>query len=1529
MLKTDVPKKTIKLYGRKKYQDEILSLIKDNNEKKLKLLTIAGPSGIGKTSLVQSIRHFKDTTPYYFISGKFEKSTVGTVYSEFLKPFRNLVEQIFSENDEQINKLKKNLVKSLGENRKLLLNIIPELSPLLNDAPTTISSISPTEAKNQFSYIFKSFINIITLLEKPVILFLDDVQWINNESLGLLETTIEILKETDFFLILSFRCTQQSLDNSLFKNIDSIITGCQKKEINLRPLSIDDISIWLQDLAHQNFPNEIINVIFEKTDGNPFVIKSFFDDLIKKQIIPLKKALSTDDWKIELEKYKLILSDTAYVVKQFNSMSKEEKNIIEIVLITGKKQNISTISAISHLSESYTSHILKKLISAGLIEEDNNMYKISHDKISESIVEILSTKTINNMHYEIGIYLLSIHEKTPFREDADYFEMLRHLNIGIEYIDKKMLIKIITLNLLGAQKSRTLAAFNAALKFTQSAKNILHLIDEPIDFKLKFEVFKQHIEYSYIEKQYDDAEKSLAQIFSDCNNDQKATLLKLKLHKEFLSSDLPGALKIGLKALNLLGVRIPSKPNSILTSLHGHILYRKSQHLDIKYLENLISIPIDSRPYLIIKLLSEITPVVYNLGDSNLLQLLIFKQLSMILKHGKTDEVCYTLVLYGLTLVMRRKYHTGYTFGKLAIELAERPENLPYKSRVYFVFSMFVLPWNEPWENSAEYFKKAIKAGLQTGDFYYAACSCYPVNAWNASIDLNIAIQEANKYIEIAKQISVPGATERAILYQLYRYSLFSSNSKQKFLNRHKFDEDTFFSKATQGNVIHTSAGIYYLSKLKLAYFQNELDIAEEFIQIIKKSDSFFLGHIRDFEFCFFSFMCEIESIRSKKLYQKFIILRNLYNKYKLVKELAKNYSHNFLHHKILMKAEFMKLFNINSLAHILFQKAITTSSESSQLVYQAIIRERAGIFYLENNISDLANYCLESSKQIFKNLKFKVKARSMERRYSLPLTSSSIKVPEKSEYTTLKNNLYYYDPNYLLNFIASISNISDATKLTLKIIDSIAVISKCENIYLALQKIDDLQFLAARVNGKIELEPSINIHNEADDRISTKIINYAKHTNKIASWDDRTINHKFSNDLYIDSKKPKSIICIPVFLNKNNFIGLIYLESRKKYMDTSISKLTFLKILTVQSVVFLNNLLAEDQRKIAAIGKVASQVAHDLRSPLAALQVFADRMLPEIEERKRTLLRNVALQLKEIANNLEQDAIPEEESFIQICDILEMVVSERIVALKDKEIQIKYIPSFDHYGLFAYLPSSEFKRVVTNIINNGIEAITEKTGKIIIGLDNDDRNITISIVDTGAGIPQENLDRIFLKGFTTKTTGSGLGLHHANECLKKWGGSLDVKSELGFGTTISLIFPKAQVPTWYTEKIDISHDQEIICIDDDITMYHAWRERFSLINPILNLHYCANKNDLENILESIQNKNLLFFIDFEFHNETYTGIDLAKQILLHKNPSYIIYFVTSRHNERDIQEFALLNNIKIIPKFYTSQIPIAIDSLL
>jgi hypothetical protein len=218
-----------------------------------------------------------------------------------------------------------------------------------------------------------------------------------------------------------------------------------------------------------------------------------------------------------------------------------------------------------------------------------------------------------------------------------------------------------------------------------------------------------------------------------------------------------------------------------------------------------------------------------------------------------------------------------------------------------------------------------------------------------------------------------------------------------------------------------------------------------------------------------------------------------------------------------------------------------------------------------------------------------------------------------------------------------------------------------------------------------------------------------------------------------------------------------------------------------------------------ATIGKMAAKVAHEIRNPLSSISLNAELLEDELGSYSCVSTDEASALLKSIISEVDRVTALTEEylQFSRLPHIklapshLIEVLEEVLEFLRRELIQNRITVQFDVNKNIPEMlfDRDQLRRVFLNIIRNAMDAMP-KGGELKIWTDERDRHLVVHIADTGAGIPEETIDKIFAPFFTTKDFGTGLGLAIVQQIIDEHGGQISCRSKLGEGTTFSIALP-------------------------------------------------------------------------------------------------------------------------------------------
>gem|GEM_PF-1623206 len=426
-------------------------------------------------------------------------------------------------------------------------------------------------------------------------------------------------------------------------------------------------------------------------------------------------------------------------------------------------------------------------------------------------------------------------------------------------------------------------------------------------------------------------------------------------------------------------------------------------------------------------------------------------------------------------------------------------------------------------------------------------------------------------------------------------------------------------------------------------------------------------------------------------------------------------------------------------------------------------------------------------------------------------------------------------------------------------------------------------------------------------------------------------------------SRQRKAVVCLAFLLAILTFCGTLTFHGVSGLPHFIIFS-PFFAILILGIDLWGDHLFThENLRTTSELGKLASQVAHDIRSPLAALEMISDD-LSGVPEETRVVLRGAVGRIKDIANGLlsahksvhqgwsvSVSEEREEMSSQHLRALIDGLLSEKRFQYRQRpEIAIDFASGPEVYGLFSSLPPVEFKRVLSNLVNNAVEAF-DGLGRVCVSLEASGGEARIVVSDNGKGIPPAILTQLGQRGATHgKSGGAGLGLYHARKSVERWGGRLWMTSDLGVGTSVSIVVPCSSAPDWFASKLEFAGDSVVMVLDDDPSVHSIWRKRFdgaAFRAAGVTVHHFSSGREVREWISAVRVRReaLVCLFDFELRGENATGLDLLEELGLSKNAA----LVTSRYEEKSIRDDCTRLGVSLIPKGLAGFVPMAVSGVL
>ena len=1154
---------------------------------------IEGEIGMGKTALVQ---HFKEVfhqscpdNQIFFISGKNDRFSHNTPYSALVLAFSELVRHLLKMDETHLILWRQKLKTALGENGQLIINVIPEIEWIIGEQPV-IENLSPKELKNRFEYVFHKFIMTFAEFDNPLIIFIDDMQWIDQDSLRLIQM---ILNSNDclLFFIGAYRSGKLPDNHIFFQAINAIQSEkIPITTISLHPLSHTHIKQLICDTFHcsSEYADLLTDIVLDKTQGNPFFINEFITAIYEKNLI----HLTSEGWKWDIEKIQQ--TETTDNIAQLMSekvkrLSSNTRHFIQVAACIGSDFSKGFVSHIFSEENSDIDVCIAEAINEGILVESKQQpltnfdscaltaYRFVYDRVRQAAYSLMSERDRLRFHKKIGQHLLEISSES--QRKVRIFDIVNHLNISIETCtcnDEK--VQLANLNLEAGLRAKSSTAYDAAFIYFIIGISLLSEENWNDLYDLTCSLYIEAAETAFLKGNFDEMLRLSEEVLSHSNQlmDQvKVYEIRLQAYK--MQDNKMEAIEIGQKVLAMLGVSIPKRASKLTAIIAILRIYLGISSKRIEHLLDLSEMT-DPKQLVVTRILTYVGTAFY-ISAPEILPIIVSEQIRLFTRYGNTPASSATYAAYGMILCgILNDPDNGYQYGRLAMSLRNKFKTKEYLSKTLFRVGSFILHWKEHLRNTLPLLEEACMQGVETGDVEFSMYSryVYGVYSFLAGIDLITINNKIQKFTDKTPLLKHLTAQYYKNLLQQLLTNLSSSNESPWILTGKYYQEETGLSSLIESKD-RTLTAMFHYSKGYINYLFYRYDDA---LENMENAEIYLRSLISTFLIpCYYYFDALIRLAiyeNSTRIIQRKHMKRVLSHQ-KKINTWAKHAPMNHLHRYHLIQAEIYRVQKNIPEAMIHYDKAINYAKENNFLNDEALANELAAKFYLQHQKQKHAIPYLLDSFNSYQRLGMKAKTDHLIDAYSYIKDDILImeQKPALKHWKFDKQSIQHVSQEIdLLSIMKASTSISEEIvfsnlleKLMIIVVENAGATRAC----LLLVHNEQL-FIEAEIANveqeKVHLE-SISIASRKD--LPIQLINYVRRTHKNTRLHDASNEGEFTNDPYIQKKKNQSLMCMPI-LHHGKLTGLLYLENNRMTGAFTEKHVQILKLIASQAAISIEN---------------------------------------------------------------------------------------------------------------------------------------------------------------------------------------------------------------------------------------------------------------------------------------------------------------------------------------------------------------------
>ncbi|SES71222.1 trifunctional serine/threonine-protein kinase/ATP-binding protein/sensor histidine kinase [Stigmatella erecta] len=1256
-----------RVYGRSSQVASLLDAYEGIVTGKRALVLVTGWAGVGKTSVINELNPHILASRGRFIGGKCDQLIRGTPFAPFVQAIAALIQQLLAERAEA-GEWARRIHESLGANVAVLAEAVPEVQHLLGAQPAPTPLLT-TESRNRLHFVLQRFLQVFAGAGRPLVLFLDDLQWADSATLSFLQGLALSEEFGHLLLVGTYRDHEVSAGHPLSIMLGELEAAhAPVQRIHLPALEPDDVAAMLCESLGTDLETTrpLARLVQAKTSGNPLFIKEFLRFLHANHLLTFDERSLAWSWELaRIEDHPLPDNVAELMTGGIRALPAETMNALRVAACLGGQFDFhSLVVALAQPAKAVAAalwtaverglvvplhpdyRLLDPVLKQALPQELNALFRFLHDRVRQAAYSLLPEPERAATHVDIGLRLF--HDaRTAGRLDESLFAILSHLDFAPGRVQGEALrLQLANLHLTAGRQAKASGAYRSACELFQGGIAFLAANaweqERPLTFAVHLELAEC---YSLVGEREEAAAGFMDLLQRARGKVEQASIYAIRANLACDSGQHAMGIRIGLEGLRIFGIQITETPNSAAV---GAALATFTQQLGNRAPKDLLELPTvqDPEAQSAVVLLSVILSSSYQ-TNPNLLALLVLQLLSLSLEHGNSPLSAFGYATYGIILCTALDNpEVGYEFGQLAIALAERFKSPLLHARTRYVSAAFISHWTRSFHLGLAELTEAYKSMLENGErtHAYHCISLRQHQRLSAGAPLQELCAEDEKFLDLLANKD-PG-TYLGLL-EKYRFVLALMGK----------EVPEFSDLGNESSTIRTG---FDITRAEWSYTFGDYEKALAHAEAAASSIHFLAGQDQMVRHTFIHALAMTACYASTDSERRRQFRDTLAVYEALMRKRASRCAENYGQQALLVSAEIARIDGRNAEAQELYDQAIEAARGGRFLSEEARANELAFRFHLVLGRRTIADAYLIETLYAYERWGATGKVNELARTHAqrlLPwrlratgprpgaLVSDGGAAPHgKSE----NAGDFASEALDLATVVKASQAISSEIKLT-HLLDKLIRIA-IENVgaqrgLLVLRRGED--FFVEVEGGEVSQQEPILLSEST--RLCQAVAYSVLRTNAPVLLDDAFSQGAFTSDPYICENRLRSLLCAPI-VHQGRITGLFYLENNRTAGAFTAARLDVLRMLSGQTAISienarlyerleeysrtLENRVAERtvalntanvdlrhaldsmkamqerivlQEKLASLGTLTAGIAHEIRNPLNFVTNFAE----------------------------------------------------------------------------------------------------------------------------------------------------------------------------------------------------------------------------------------------------------------------------------------------------------------------------------